>query len=167
MFDKQQNRYLVDGLKWGRYDKNIIPAWVADMDFQAPQCVIDSLTKRVHHGIFGYAHPSEELKNSIKDFIFRQHGWEIKTDWLVFVSGVVPSMNIASKMFSEDEKVITTYPIYPYFFKAPRLNHNKELLLKMVEVDERYTLDFKTLEEKIDSTCRLFLLCNQIGRAHV
>ena len=160
MFNQQQNRYLVDGLKFGRFDKSVIPAWVADMDFKAPQCVIDSLAKRVEHGIFGYAHPSSEFKQTIKDFIFRHHGWEIQTDWIVFVSGVVPSMNIASKMFNENERVITTYPIYPYFFKAPRLNHNKELLLKMVEVDGRFTLDFKSLREKVDSTCRLFLLCN-------
>jgi cystathionine beta-lyase len=160
MFDSPINRHNTHSEKWSRYPKDVIPVWVADMDFKAPECVIDALKARVSHGVFGYSHPSQALIAATCAFLDRHYDWNIDPEWLVWVSGVVPSMNIACKMLEENESVLTTSPIYPHFFKAPRMMNKPLKTVPLIEKENRWCIDFKALEDAIDTTCKLFLLCN-------
>lgn len=164
-FDEIVDRTKTPCEKWDKYKgKDIIPAWVADMDFKSPPCVVDALQKRVAEGVFGYTAIDDETYDAIISFIKRHYNWEIKKEWLVFTHGVVSSMNVAC-LSVETESVMTTTPIYPHFIKAP--NHaNKEVLaIAMKEENNRWVLDIEAMEQAITPTCKLFMLCNPYNPA--
>ena len=159
-FDTPINRHGTHNEKWGRYNPDIIPAWVADMDFKAPPSVIRALKQRVEHGIFGYTYVDESLTQSAINFMKRHYDWQVKPDWFTWVSGVVPSMNIACKMIEPDQRVLTTSPIYPHFFKAPKMTGREVGIVKLTCKDNRWTLDFDAIENAITPQTELFMLCN-------
>ena len=160
-FDKEIDRRETHCEKWDKYkDMDVIPAWVADMDFRSPIPVIDALKRRVEHGIFGYTSMDHETIESVIDFIKRHHNWEIKKEWIVWINGVIPGINLACKMIGNDSEVITTTPIYPHFVTAAK-NTNKILTqVPMKNINNRWSLDFEEFESKISPACKLFLLCN-------
>ena len=164
-FDEVVDRTQTPSEKWDKYkDKDVIPAWVADMDFKSPPCVIVALQKRVSEGVFGYTAIDEQTYAAIIGFITRHYGWEIRKEWLVFTHGVVSSMNIAC-MAVETQSVMTTTPIYPHFIKAPKHAGHEVIAIKMKEENNRWTLDFEAMEAQINPTCKLFMLCNPYNPA--
>jgi len=160
-FDEEINRRDTHCEKWDKYKgEDVIPAWVADMDFKAPLPVIEALNKRVEHGIFGYTAMDDETYKAVINFIKRHHNWEIQKEWIVWMNGVIPGINLACKTLKDNEEVITNTPIYPHFVKATK-NTNKNLTqVPMREVNGRWSIDFDEFESKITPTCKLFLLCN-------
>jgi cystathionine beta-lyase len=158
-FDEIIDRKQSHCEKWDRYKgQDVIPMWVADMDFRSPQCIIDALHVRVEHGIFGYTDIDAGTNKSVVDFIKRHYDWEIKKEWIVWIPGVVSGMNVCAKMVAGD--VITNTPIYPHFVKAPK-NANRELTqVPLVEKNNRWAIDFDAFEKAINPTCKLFMLCN-------
>ncbi|AFL68795.1 MalY/PatB family protein [Sulfurospirillum barnesii] len=164
-FDERVDRTKTPCEKWDKYkDKDVIPAWVADMDFKSPPCVMEALQKRVSEGVFGYTAIDDETYDAILAFIKCHYNWEIQKEWLVFTHGVVSSMNIAC-MAVEGESVMTTTPIYPHFIKAPKHAGREVIAIKMKEENKRWTLDFKAMEAHITPTCKLFMLCNPYNPA--
>ncbi|MCD8476711.1 MAG: PatB family C-S lyase, partial [Sulfurospirillum sp.] len=164
-FDEVVDRTQTPSEKWDKYkDKDVIPAWVADMDFKSPPCVIEALQKRVSEGVFGYTAIDEQTYDAIIGFIKRHYDWEIHKEWLVFTHGVVSSMNIAC-MAVERGSVMTTTPIYPHFIKAPKHAGHEVIAIKMKEENNRWTLDFEAMEAQINPTCKLFMLCNPYNPA--
>ena len=160
MFDEIVDRKVVDGEKWGRYrNQDVIPMWVADTDFKAPQKVIDALQKRVEHGVFGYTEVDKETNQAVIDFIKRHYNWQIKQEWIVWLPGVVGGMNIACKTVKTKD-VITTTPIYPHFIKAPEHANQNVIKVPLKEKQNRWSIDFEEFEKAITSTCKLFMFCN-------
>ncbi|MFK5881150.1 MAG: MalY/PatB family protein [Sulfurospirillum sp.] len=160
-FDKEIDRRSTNCEKWNRYkEKDVIPAWVADADFSAPLPVIEALKKRVEHGIFGYTAMDDATVQAVIDFTKRHHNWEIQKEWVVWVNGVVSSMNLVCKMLPSSSSVITTTPIYPHFTKAPKNSNLDTIKVPMREIGDRWSINFEEFEKKISSTCKLFLLCN-------
>lgn len=160
-FDKNIDRQGTYCEKWEKYkNQDIIPAWVADMDFNAPKCLIDDLKKRVEHGVFGYTRIDEPTIQAAINFIKRHHDWDIKKEWIVWTHGVVVSMNITCRILHDGEAVITTTPVYPHFVKAPK-NADKTLIqVPLRTIDNRWTIDFNEFESLINASCKLFLFCN-------
>ncbi len=159
-FDEMIDRTQSSCEKWDKYKgKDILPAWVADMDFKSPPCVIEALQKRVGEGVFGYTGVDEATYAAILSFVKRHYQWDIKKEWLVFTHGVVSSMNIAC-MAVEGKSVMTTTPIYPHFIKAPKHANREVIAVKMKEEDNRWTLDFEAMEDAMTPNCTLFMLCN-------
>jgi len=159
-FDEMIDRTKSSCEKWDKYkNQAILPAWVADMDFKSPPCVIEALAKRVKEGVFGYTSVDDATYHAIISFIKRHYNWDIKKEWLVFTHGVVSSMNIAC-MAVESESVMTTTPIYPHFIKAPTHAHKHIVAIAMKKEDNRWTLDFEAMEDAITPECKLFMLCN-------
>ena len=161
-FDEVIDRTKTNCIKIERYKKykNAIPMWVADMDFKSPKCIMKALDKRVSHGVFGYTQIDKETKEVIKNFIKKHHDWKIKNSSLVFTSGVVSSMNIVCNMLDKEDSVVTSKPIYPYFFTTPEHFGQKVVYANMKNIDNRWMLDFDELESKIDSSSKLLFLCN-------
>ncbi|MCR1809758.1 MalY/PatB family protein [Sulfurospirillum sp. hDNRA2] len=164
-FDEIVDRTKTPCEKWNKYKgADVIPAWVADMDFKSPPCVIEALQQRIAEGVFGYTDIDEETYGAILSFLKRHYDWEIQKEWLVFTHGVVSSMNVAC-LTVEGESVMTTTPIYPHFIKAP-MHANKEVIaIAMKEENNRWTLDFEAMEAHIKPTCKLFMLCNPYNPA--
>lgn len=174
-FDEVINRFDTKCLKWdgleerfGILDKGVLPLWVADMDFEAPKCVIDAIVNRASHGIFGYAGGYNSYYDSVINWMRNRHNWYIKKEWIVFTPGIVPALNIIVKALTKPgDKVIIQSPIYPPFFKSV-MNNGCEVVNNPLKFNgEKYVMDFDDLEKKIDNTVKLMFLCsphNPVGR---
>ncbi len=159
-FDEVVDRKVVDGEKWGRYkNQDVIPMWVADTDFKAPQAVIDALHQRVEHGVFCYTAVDDNTNQAVIDFIKRHYNWQVQQEWIVWLPGVVSGMNVTCRAI-QTKDVITTTPIYPHFVKAPKSANQNVIQVPLREKQNRWTVDFEEFERAISSTCKLFMLCN-------
>lgn len=165
---KQTRSVKWDGLVQVFGTEDIIPMWIADMDFPAPQQVIDALVERARHGIFGYTLVDEQVTQPFLDWVAKRHGWQIDANWLSFSPGVVASLDMAVQAFTEPgDKVLVQTPVYNPFYNTIR-NHGREiaknpLLLK----DGHYTIDFADFEAQLKSGVKAFILCsphNPVGR---
>jgi cystathionine beta-lyase len=164
-FDEIVDRTKTPCEKWNKYkEQDVIPAWVADMDFKSPPCVIDALQQRVNEGVFGYTDIDDATYDAIISFVKRHYDWDIKKEWLIFTHGVVSSMNLAC-LSVETQSVMTTTPIYPHFIKAPKYAHKEVLAIRMKEENNRWVLDLEAMEKAITPTCKLFMLCNPYNPA--
>jgi cysteine-S-conjugate beta-lyase len=161
-FDRTIDRHNVPGEKWGRYaGRDILPLWVADMDFPAPPEVLVALRQRIDHGVFGYTHPWPSLTRAVVDGIARDHDWHIEADWLVWLPGIVTGLNLACRAVAPPgSKVFTATPVYPPFLAVPG---NNDCALRTVPLEERagrWEWNRTATEAALDDATRLFLLCN-------
>jgi cystathionine beta-lyase len=149
-------------MKWDKYKgRDIIPLWVADMDFCSPPAVIEALQKRVDHGVFGYTIPPESLNTAVVKMLQADYGWVIEPQWLVWLPGLVTGLNVACRAVGEDnDDVMTAVPVYPPFLTAPENSRRRLVKVPLQEKDNRWTFDFDRLESAITPDTRLFLLCN-------
>lgn len=156
--------------KWDRFhDRDVIPMWVADMDFRAPPPVLDILRERVEHGVFGYLDPGPELVDTLIGHLAHEYGWHTQRDWFVWLPGLVSGLNIVCRAVgSPGDAAVTGVPIYPPFLSAP-LNAGRRLQrAPLTLADGRWRFDAAALEAAVDADTRLFLLCNPhnpVGRA--
>lgn len=161
-FADTPDRRGTHSVKWDRYGgRDVLPLWVADMDFAVPPAVTEALSARVEHGIFGYSHASEGLVQAFRDWVDQRHGWRIEADWLVWIPGAVPALNAACRMLDPGQGVITTTPIYPPFLAAPAHMHRERLAVPMVDSeDQRSRMDLDGIERALAGTGRMLFLCN-------
>ena len=168
-FDHIIDRSVLPSEKWGRYaGRDVLPLWVADMDFAAPPVVIDALQRRIAHGVFGYTEAWPSLVEAVVEGLQREHAWTIEPDWLVWLPGVVSGFNLACAIAGEvGDGVVTATPVYPPFLSAPantgRVLQRCELVLRA----GRWQWDWEALERTVDARSRLLLLCsphNPVGR---
>ena len=168
-FDRVIDRRGTDSLKWHKYaGRDVIPMWVADMDFQAPQPILEALHRRVEHGVFGYPVPPAGLNEVIVDWMARRYGWTIKPSWIVWCPGVVSALNVACRAYGEDgDEVLTFTPIYPPFLSAPPSSRRSVKTIPLTREGGRYTVDYDRFEREITNRSRILLLCsphNPVGR---
>ncbi|MGD9053276.1 MAG: PatB family C-S lyase [Desulfobacterales bacterium] len=149
-------------VKWDKYkDRDIIPLWVADMDFCSPPAVIEALQQRIAHGVFGYTVAPESLKTIVVEKLAADFSWSIQPEWLVWLPGVVTGFNVACRAVGEDnDDVMTAVPVYPYFLSAPQNSRRRLIKVPLQETNNHWTLDFDLLEKAITPNTRVFILCN-------
>ncbi len=160
-----------DSVKWGLYEKDVLPLWVADMDFVSPPAVIAALQQRVDHGVFGYAMESKELKELILARMEKLYQWKIKLEDIVLLPGVVAAFNLVCQaVTSPGESILIQPPVYPPFFQAPRYAGARTVVNEVrVKDDGKYGIDFEDFESALEKDTRCFLLCNPhnpIGRVY-
>ena len=173
-FDQIINRRGTDCSKWGRYHPEALPLWVADMDFVSAQPIIDALHQRVSHGVFGYSMESTALTEAICERLLRLQGWAIDPASVVYIPGVVSSFNIAIRAIGDrGDGVLINTPVYPPFLTAPtNQQHTLQPAQQAYTLRDghlHYEVDFDALENAVDETTKLFLLCsphNPTGRAY-
>lgn len=166
-FDKIINRkgsgaLKVDALK-ERYGRDDLTAlWVADMDFETPAFIVDTLKKRLEHPIFGYTIEPEDYWPSVMDWIASHHGWEVKREWLSYIPGIVKGIGFVINVFVKpDEKVIIQSPVYHPFRLTPIGNKREVVFNPLHEnADGTYSMDFENLAKVADDKCRLLILSN-------
>lgn len=161
-FDQIIDRGETSSLKWERYrGRDILPLWVADMDFRSPPAVVDALRQRVAHGIFGYTLAPKELYEAIIGHLAGDFGWRIEAEWIVWLPGVVTGLNASCRAVGEaGDDVLTLTPVYPPFLTAPGLSGRNTLAVPLADDGERWTLDMDRIENAVTPRTRLFLLCN-------
>ena len=130
--------------------EDVIPMWVADMDFKTPDFIIKAIKERLNHEVFGYSIRPKSYYQSIIDWVKRRHNWEIKKEWILFSPGIVPAINMAVLAYTNPgDKIIIQPPVYHPFFYAIK-NNNRELVESPLNLrNSRYYIDFKDLEDKL------------------
>jgi cystathionine beta-lyase len=169
-FDTIIDRSNTDSSKYSKYrDTGILPLWVADMDFRSPEPVIEALTNRVQHGVFGYTRPSDQLIELIIERLARLYDWHIGPEDIVFIPGVVAGLNLCCRAYTAPgEAVITAVPIYPPFMSAPEYSRRELVKVPATYEDGLWEFPLAGLAEAATGPGRLLLLCNPynpVGRA--
>lgn len=146
--------------RYGRPD--LLPLWVADMDFATPDFVVDAMKQRMEHPIFGYTVEPADYWPSVIDWIRSHHQWEVKREWLSFIPGIVKGIGMVINVFTRpDEKVIIQPPVYHPFRLTPQGNHREVVMNPLIEnADGTYSMDFDQLAEVADEKCRVLILSN-------
>ena len=161
-FDITPDRLHTDSVKWRHYGDDVLPLWVADMDFPSPQPVIQALEERVAHGVFGYTDDNTQFRQVLVERMAELYNWEIQSKDIVFVPGVVVGFNLASHtVATPDGGVLVQTPVYPPMLGAAAaadMTHQETELSHLV--DGFYSIDFDAFEAAVTAQTRLFLLCN-------
>jgi len=169
-FDTIIDRSNTGSEKWDRFQgREVIPLWVADMDFRSPPAVMAALHERIEHGVFGYTHPPQGLVEAVLEHLERDFCWQVQPDWLVWLPGLVCGLNVLSRAVGEaGDEVITFTPVYPPFMSAPTLSQRSTVKVPLILDGGRWVADLEALERAITSRTKLLLLCsphNPVGRA--
>ena len=166
-FSDPPERRGSDSIKWARYaGRDVLPMWVADMDFPAPPAVLAALQARVAHGIFGYAQATPQVVEAVVDHLRQAYDWAIEADWLLWLPGLVTGLNVACRSVSG--RVLTATPVYPPFLSAPRLSGRALDTCALHCGETGWQWDWEALAASVHADSELFLLChphNPVGRA--
>jgi cysteine-S-conjugate beta-lyase len=173
-FDTPVERRGTGSFKWDRYGKrDVIPLWVADMDFPSPPAVVTALQERAKHGVFGYTHASRELESAVQAALVRDYSWEVPAAWLVWLPGLVSGLNVLCRAVgTAGDEVATFVPIYPPFLSAPGFAKRSVVRVPLVTrgiagTVGRWEMDLELLERALTPRTRLLLFCsphNPVGR---
>ncbi|MBX3750780.1 MAG: PatB family C-S lyase [Opitutaceae bacterium] len=161
-FDTVPQRLGTDSQKWQKYaGRDILPLWVADMDFKSPPAVIEALHRRVEHGIFGYARPVPSTVEAVVNALQQRYGWTVDPSWLVWLPGLVVGLNITAQAFAASgEEVLTLTPVYPPFMSAPKNSARTSVTVPFALRAGRWEIDWEALERAMTPRTKLFYLCN-------
>lgn len=174
LFDTPIDRRGSDSIKWAKYaDRraasggDILPMWVADMDFAAPPAVIAALQERLNHGVFGYGHTTAAFNKAIMTAMQRDYGWTVEPSWIVPLPGLVSGLNIAARAIGEPgDAIITATPVYPALFTAP-VNMERECIRVPLSESRGWTWDMNAVRAAHTPRTKGLFLChphNPIGR---
>ncbi|HPG32259.1 MAG: putative C-S lyase [Lentimicrobiaceae bacterium] len=142
-------------------DKNLIPMWVADMDFRTPDFIMEAIRERAKHEILGYSIRPESYYTSLIEWIKRRHNWKIQQDWIAFSPGIVPAVNMAVLAFTRQrEKIIVQPPVYFPFFDAVKKHRRKLVFNPLIMDNGRYRMDYENLEELCRDGARMLIISN-------
>lgn len=162
-FDKVVPRRGTNSYKWDLVKQDdVIPLWVADMDFAVAPPIQEALRKRMEHPVFGYTLVPDSYYEAVINWFCRRHNWHIEKDWILYTSGVVPAVSCAIKAFTlPGEKVLLQTPAYNCFFSSIRNQGCEVLENELVREGDTYRIDFDDFERKCaDEKTTVFLLCN-------
>ncbi|MEE4379252.1 MAG: PatB family C-S lyase [Candidatus Competibacteraceae bacterium] len=172
VFDRIIERRSSDSIKWQRYGSEVLPLWVADMDFASPEPVLQALQERIAHGVFGYGNPPAGLVEAICERLWQHYAWRVTPDQLLFLPGLVCGLNLVCRAIGQPgDGVLVQTPVYPPFLSAPR-NQDRQLQIAPLAFSQRsgqgyYEPDYAAIEAAITARTRLLMLChphNPVGR---
>ena len=165
-FDEPAGREGTDCIKYDRREetfgvKDIIPMWVADMDFNTPDFVVESLQKRLEHHIYGYSFRSSEYFQSMISWIKTRHNWTVEKEWISFSPGIVPALNFCTLAFTQPgDSIIVQPPVYFPFFSAAE-SHGRNLIYnRLTESEGKWDMDYNSLIAGIDSKTKMIIISN-------
>ncbi len=169
-FDLPLKGRMTDSHKWQRYPRDVIPLWVADMDFPCARPIVEALKSRVEQAVFGYSQPSPELRPLIRERLSRLYGWQVSEEEILFIPGVVTGLNLAVRLFSESgDGVVVQPPVYSHFITDPSAHGRVVQEAGLVTSGDTYEIDFDAFSRAFTNRTRLFLLCNPhnpVGRVY-
>lgn len=176
IFNEMIDRRKSSSYKWDLMEQiynvsdasDLLPMWVADMDFAVPKEVIEAIQNRLSHSVFGYSYVGEDCKKAIIGWFERHHNWSIEQDTILFHQGVVPAIASIIETFTEPgDSIAVSTPVYPPFFNIPKALGRVVEACDLVEQNGSYTYDFAALEETFKRGVKLYILCNPHNPAGV
>ena len=170
-FDTYVERRGTRSIKWDgcnakfgvEPDVEMLPMWIADMDFTAPAEVVEAVTERAQHGVYGYiTNRPNSFVDAIANWVSRRYGWKAEHDWILFTPGVIPGFNITYQTFTQPgDGIIVQTPIYYPFMDGIRNNGRKMVVNPLVETDGYWTMDFDLLEKQVkDPANKILIMAN-------
>ena len=163
-FDHPPSRVGTDSQKWQKYaGRDILPLWVADMDFKSPPAIIEALQERVSHGIFGYARPVASTTKAVVDGLQRLYGWTIDPSWIVWLPGLVCGLNVGAYALSEPgDEILALTPVYPPFMSSPKNGGriSRAVPLRLNAADRRWEIDWDALEKAVGPRTKVLYFCH-------
>jgi len=161
-FDKVIDRRNTDSVKWDKYaGQDVLPMWVADMDFAVADPIQSALVKRLEHPVYGYTPANDQLRSAIASHLEREYGWTIQHDWLVFLPGVVTGLSMSCRAFCEDnDRIMVNPPIYHHFYDS---HEDKRQTLEKVhlhKVDGRWTYDIEQMKAACGKDLSMIMMCS-------
>jgi putative C-S lyase len=161
-FDASVDRAGTWSSRWERYaGRDVIPLWVADTDYRAPDCVLQAIAARLRHGVLGYTAPPRELREAIAVRMQRLYAWRIEPDWIVFLPGVVPGLHLAARhLLRADEHALVPDPVYHHFMRAVEQAPRAHDVVPLVLRGGRWVFDEERLAALVRPNTRLLYLCN-------
>lgn len=161
-FDRVVPRRHSGSYKWDAIPEDTLPLWVADMDFEVAPAIKQALAKRVGHGIFGYTQVDDDYYEAVISWFSRRHQWQIRRQWMLYTSGVVPAISCSIKALAlPGEKILVQTPVYNCFFSSIRNQGCEVLESRLLRKDDSYVIDWDDFERKCaDEKTTVFLLCN-------
>jgi cysteine-S-conjugate beta-lyase len=161
-FDAPVNRSNSDSIRWDRYaSDDVIPLWVADMDFQSPPCVIEALAERVQDGIFGYTHAPDNLRSAIAGYLAEHYHWEVDPDWIVILPSVVSGLYTAVRQLTNPtEHILVPQPVYHHLRLACSEGRRAYTEIPLSLENDRWVLPWQGLDQFRQTNTKLALLCN-------
>ncbi|WP_067725690.1 MalY/PatB family protein [Oceanobacillus damuensis] len=173
IFDEIYDRRNTRSAKWDMVkevfqSEDVLPMWVADMDFKAPKEVNDALIRRAQHGIYGYTVVDDDVSGAIIDWQKKRNQWTVDKSWLTYSPGVVTSLHMAVQAFTEpNDKILIQTPVYTPFYSVIKEHDRIVVKNSLINKNNYYTIDFNDFEEKLKNGVKAFILCsphNPIGR---
>jgi cystathionine beta-lyase len=160
-FDAIRDRRGSDSAKWKKYGEDVVPLWVADMDFISAEPIIRALHERVGHGFFGYTQPMEDLCATIQRRLQQLYAWEAQTEDFFFLPGLVTGLNLSFQAFAQPgEGVLVQPPVYHHFVKDPVMHGRTLIDPPLVQKGDTYEIDFDAFERSVTEQTKIFILCN-------
>ncbi len=161
-FDTIVDRIESRSTKWLKFDDpNVLPMWVADMDFKCPPEVIEAIKERANQGIFGYTERPSDLTSLLKQRLYDRSGWDIEPDWVTWMPGVVVGLNVACRTaLSPGDMVMMPSPIYRPFVYAPDNMNRGMLKTELINDEGRLVLDYESINNLISDDIKMFYFCN-------
>jgi aminotransferase/cystathionine beta-lyase len=160
-FDQVISRQNTNSVRWDKYAKDVIPLWVADMDFAVADCITEALERRIQHPIYGYTHASEEFKEAIQDYLLKRYQYAIEKDWLVFIPSVVSGLHMTARnLLKPGEHALIPSPAYHHFHMALEGSKNAFSTYSYVLQNNRWVIDLDAIRKLILPNTRLLMLCN-------
>jgi cystathionine beta-lyase len=160
-FDRVIERRGTDSYKWKDYGDDVLPMWVADMDFVSAEPIIQALHQRIDHGIFGYTRPTLELRTVIQEHLKKVYQWEVREEQIVFLPGLVTGLNLFYHVFSNSgDGVLIQPPVYFHFVRDPVIHGRVLDDPPLFQNGDTYEIDFTIFEKAIGHRTKVFLFCN-------
>ncbi|MFP6817274.1 MAG: PatB family C-S lyase, partial [Pseudomonadales bacterium] len=170
-FDREIDRINTDSAKWDLYKgRDILPFWVADMDFAAPDTILKAITERLEHPVLGYTRTPAAAVDAFQNWLRRNHGWTVPEEWLVWIPGVVTGFNLAARAVAEPGgSILIPTPVYYPFLSTPAHVEQVSIEVPMVKDGLRWIMDFDAMRDACQDGTRLLMLSNPqnpTGRAY-
>ncbi|HLS35199.1 MAG TPA: MalY/PatB family protein [Bacillota bacterium] len=174
-FSKVHSRKNTRSIKWDLteqlfQEKDVLPMWIADMDFQAPKEVNEAIKKRAKHGIYGYTTTDDQVIHTITSWVKRRHEWKVDKKHISFSPSIVTSLHLAiTSLTKPEDKVLIQTPVYTPFYRVIE-NHGRKVIkneLKLNKITNKYEIDFEHFEQRLSEGVKAFILCsphNPVGR---
>lgn len=165
-FDELANREGTNCIKYDLREetfgtKDVIPMWVADMDFNTPDFIVNALQNRLNHKLYGYSFRPQEYHDSIINWLKSRHNWQVNKEWISFCPGIVPALNFCTLAFTEPgDNVIVQPPVYFPFFSAVESHGRKLIYNSLTESEGKWLMDYDSLVKAIDGRTKMIIISN-------
>ncbi|MEE9333255.1 MAG: PatB family C-S lyase [Granulosicoccaceae bacterium] len=161
-FDHPISRKATGSLKWDRYlDTDILPMWVADMDFEVAKPIQDAIKRRIEHPVYGYTVAPKSLDNAIIEFLSEHYGWKIEADWLVYLPGVVTGLAVSCRAFCEDgDDIMVNPPIYHHFYNSHEDKRQQLVKVPLHREGDRWTYNIEAMQAACHPKMTMLMMCS-------